>query len=160
MSSSGAATFASDVGCHKGSTCMCCYIRDVCTTRDRDRNSNRLARIKAQRAKDKTSATRPQVKLRTGPTICTYLIRSTILSRPPMSIRVPTTSLSFVLPVDPLDLFSLINTHCPWPNFTSGTGREAWRYSTAVTDALCPEYDASVDTLTRDQRKHLHLSRV
>lgn len=78
----------------------------------------------------------------------------------PMSIRVPTTSLSFVLPVDPLDLFSLINTHCPWPNFTSGTGREAWRYSTAVTDSLCPEYDASVDTLTRDQRKHLHLSRV
>ena len=28
----------------------------------------------------------------------------------PMSIRVPTTSLSFVLPVDPLDLFSLIHT--------------------------------------------------
>jgi hypothetical protein len=72
-----------------------------------------------------------------------------------MSIRVPTTSLSFVLPVDPFDTARGRTSRPGQP-----TGREAWRYSTAVTDSLCPEYDASVDTLTRDRWKHPHLSRV
>jgi hypothetical protein len=71
-----------------------------------------------------------------------------------MSIRVPATSLSFVLPLDPLTLpVAELHVRDSLQDGKLGVILQLSR-------SLCPEYDASVDTLTRDRRKHLHLSRV